>query len=138
MSILYNIKPGLIASCDFDGLRQPEMIKKRPVVVLTPTHGGLVTVVACSGTPPSPPTRTHMKLNPKQLPKIAFFNGETWVKGDMIYRVSMERLDLYKLPGRGSDGKRKYHKELIGRESMKNIYGCVMHGLNLGHLSQHI
>ena len=41
MAITFHPKPGQILMCDFTyGFREPEMIKNRPVIVLTPSMAG--------------------------------------------------------------------------------------------------
>ena len=73
------------------------------------------------------------------LPMLGNFQTkETWVKGDMVYAVGFDRLNLIKLGHRSADGKREYFTNRLGRERMREIYGCVLHGLNLGSLVAHI
>lgn len=68
-----------------------------------------------------------------------FQDGESWVKGDMIYTVGFHRLDLIRLGTKDlNTGKRQYYRNRLSRDRMKEIYNCVLHGLNLGHLGQHI
>ena len=59
MSISLHPVPGQILFCNFDGFKEPEMVKKRPVVVLTGAIQGrsnLVTVIPLSTAEPKPPT----------------------------------------------------------------------------------
>jgi len=143
MAITFHPRPGQILMCDFSqGFRKPEIVKKRPVVVLTPSMDGranLVTVVALSTVPPAPQRAFHCLLPKGCLPMLGNFQvGETWVKADMIYAVGFHRLDLIQLGGRGANGKRLYFRRRLGRDRMREIYGCVLHGLNLGSLVPHI
>lgn len=125
--------------CDFGGFKAPEMIKSRPVLVLNTRPNGhrLVTITCLSTTAPEKPQPHHMQLDDNHLPRHKFFRGgTTWVKGDMIYTLSFDRLSYVSL---GSDnGKRIYFQNRLGRETMKEVYSCVLHGLNLGALSQHL
>ena len=120
------------------------MIKSgRPVVVLSPAMKGrpnLVTVVALSTKQPNPVMPYHLELPRASLPQLGRFQEQSsWIKGDMIYTVGFHRLDLIQLGKRDPrTGKRFYFTQRLGREKMKQIYGCVMHGLNLGHLALHI
>lgn len=147
MPISIHPQVGQILLCDFSsGFKEPEMIKSgRPVIVLSSAMNGrpnLVTVVALSTKQPQPqPVMPyHLELPRASLPQLGRFQEQTsWVKGDMIYTVGFHRLDLIQLGKRDpATGKRVYFKQRLGRERMKEVYGCVMHGLNLGHLAQHI
>lgn len=100
----------------------------------------LVTVVALSTKQSQPVMPYHLELPLASLPQLKRFQEQaSWVKGGMIYTVGFHRLDLIQLGKRDpSKGKRVYFKQRLGRERMKQVYSCVMHGLNLGHLAQHI
>lgn len=120
------------------------MVKNhRPVVVLTPPIVGrakLVTVLALSTKVPEKIMPFHYNIPRNSMPQVGRFQeNDTWVKGDMIYTVGFHRLDLIRLGKRDStSGKRLYFKQKLGREQMKEIYNCVLHGLNLGQLGQHL
>ncbi len=144
MAVIFHPKPGQILLCDFEpGFKEPEMVKKkRPVVVLTGAIQGrsnLVTIVALSHTEPKPPLLYHYKIPKASLPMVGKFqDDDSWLKGDMIYTVGFHRLNLIQLGKRGGDGKRLYFNNRLGREQMKMIYQCVMHGLNLSYLSKYV
>lgn len=140
MGLKYSPYVGQILMCDFHGMKEPEMVKNRPVIVIKSSRYGpkLATVVCLSTAEPKPTLPHHMKIDNHHLPQVEFFQGkETWLKGDMIYTVSCERLDMIKL-GRGENGKRRYFDQKLSREYMKHVYSCVLHGINLGTLSQHL
>lgn len=128
--------------CDFSGFRAPEMVKNRPVVVLTRDLVGrpnLVTVACLSSGRPDPVRDYHCLLPQASLPMLGMFQvAETWVKGDMIYTVGFHRLDMIRLGNRGPDGKHLYFNSRFSRERMKEIYGCVLDGLGLGELKGHL
>jgi uncharacterized protein YifN (PemK superfamily) len=87
-------KAGMVLVCDFDGYLYPEIIKKRPIVVISPTHlkrPGLVTVVPLSTTLPTPVERYHYKLKGNPVPGSKA--TEVWAKCDLVATVSVERLD---------------------------------------------
>ncbi len=58
---------GMILRCDFSGLKTPEMIKIRPVLVISPRPERLskktCIVVALSTTPPDPIEKHHLKMS---------------------------------------------------------------------------
>lgn len=145
MAIEFHPKPGQILLCDFSqGFKEPEMIKNnRPVVVLTPPIKGrqnLVTVLALSTSMPEPVMEYHYKLPKASMPQLGRFQEtDTWVKGDMIYTVGFHRLNLIQLGKKdASTGKRLYFKNKLGGEQMKKIYKCMLYGLNLGSLGEHL
>lgn len=144
MAITFHPKPGMILMCDFTGgFREPEMVKSRPVVVISPAMTGrsnLVTVIALSSSPPERVMPYNLKLPQSSLPNLGFFQkNETWVKGDMVYSVGFHRLDLIRLNERdGRTGKRLYYQTRLGRENMKLVYGCLLASLNLQHLTEHL
>ncbi len=142
MALTFHPKAGQILMCDFSGFEVPEIVKVRPVLVITPPHKGgskLVTVVPLSTRAPDPVMPYHFRLPKQCLPRTAFFHGkESWLKGDMVYTVGFHRLDLIKLGGRNpATGKREYYRNKLGRDHMAEIYKCVLHGLNMGHLVKH-
>lgn len=132
----------MILMCDFSkGFKEPELVKERPVIVIATggrTGSKLVTVVGLSTTEPNPIRDYHCKIDNKKLPPTGLFLNKTnWIKGDMIYTVGFHRLSLIGI-GRGTDGKRRYYMNKLGRDSMREVYSCVLHGLNLGSLTQHL
>ena len=73
------------------------------------------------------------------MPQTGYFQAnDTWVKGDMIYTLCFQRLDLIKMGKRRSDGKRLYFKDRLGRDVMRDIYGCVLHGLGIGEAAAYL
>lgn len=137
------IHPGIgqMLMCDFStGFRTPEMVKVRPVIVLSTRRGGLVTVVALSTAAPDPVERCHIRLPKACMPQLRHFQErDSWVKGDMIYTVGHHRLNLIRLGKRDPDtGKRIYFTQKLGSERMKEVYGCILHGLNIGHVARHL
>ena len=142
MPIAFHPRAGQILLCDFStGFKEPEMVKsKRPVIVLANSMRGrvnLVTVVALSTTTPDPVMRYHLELPRSCLPQLGRFqDATTWVKGDMLYTVGFHRLDPIRLGKRHpTTGKRLYFQNALSRETMRDVYACVLHGLNLGHLA---
>lgn len=143
MAIKFHPNPGQVLMCNFEkGFKQPEIVKKRPVLVLSPNlkgRTGLVTVGVLSSTEPQSIEDYHWVLPERFLPQGKYFQGKTtWLKGDMIYTVSFERLEAIYIGQDRATGKRKYFKDRLSRKSMKEAYSCVLSGMNLGHISQYI
>ena len=111
--------------CDFSGFKQPEMVKTRPVVVISPSHmnrPGLQTVVPLSTTAPDPVEPYHYKLLKDPIPNS---NVEVWAKCDMVVTVSERRLDRFKI-GRGM-----YKTSVITPEELMAIRGCLKYALGI-------
>lgn len=102
MAIPFRPKPGAVLYCDFKGYIFPEMVKARPVVIVSPAHMSrkdLVTVVPLSTTAPDPVEKYHYKLTGNPIPGDGSL--EVWAKCDMVATVCFDRLDRVKL-GRGN------------------------------------
>lgn len=141
MALTFHPKIGYILMCDFSkGFKEPEMVKERPVIVIATggrSRSNLVTIACLSTVEPDPILDHHCFVENKYLPKNSLFQGkDSWLKGDMIYAVGFHRLNL--IPTGRIKGKRTYFTNRLGREKMKEVYGCVLHGLNLGGLTPHL
>jgi mRNA interferase MazF len=134
----FHPEPGTILICDYStGFRLPEMVKRRPVVTISPRlkrREGLVTVVPLSTTEPKPVCDHHCKIGIKPALPHPFDSDEMWVKADMVATVGFERLDLVRT-GRDQEGKRKYLQIKLEPDVLKIVYQCVLHGIGLGHLT---
>lgn len=96
MAITFHPKAGMILMCDFKGLIAPEIVKTRPVVIISPNslaRAGLCTIVPLSTTAPDPVRSYHYKL-----PHDPLRNGaENWAKCDLVMSVACSRLDRIKI-----------------------------------------
>jgi len=140
MSLPYHPEQGAILICDFNGFTDPEMTKRRPVIVLSPRlrqRGKLCAIVPFSTTPPSQIMPYHYKLhtNPELPdPYSAKFH---WIKADMIYTVSFNRLSV-PCSGKNLDGNRVYDARIIDKSDLIKIQQCVLHGLGLTALTDYL
>lgn len=128
MPLQYQPKEGTVLMCDFRGYEVPEMIKVRPVVILRQHKHNrqLVTVVPLSTTAPEKLEDHHIEL-PAQLP------GESavcWAKCDMIYTVSLARLDRCKVRNRHGGG-RQYVTFSLKPDQFDSIRTAVIKALGL-------
>ncbi len=133
----YPVRPKTILLCDYDagGFRPPEMVKRRPAVVITgslPGRPNLHTVVPLSGTE-SPATRLyHCRIElPDPLPH-PYDETVWWVKADMLATVSLDRLDLFRTD-RDFQGKRRYLSNLrVSDDQFEAIHAAINHALLRG------
>jgi len=125
MPLYYHPKQGDVLLCDFTrGFVAPEMLKIRKVVVIFPTatHSRkLCTVVPISSTTPQTQQDWHHLLRNNPLQSDGY--KELWVKCDMIYTVSFERLD--KLHEKTRSKGREYFVPRLGSEDMQGVIAGV-------------
>lgn len=119
-------KLGHVLLCDFSrGFVAPEMLKVRPVVVISKakTHNRrLCTVVPLSTTAPILVEQWHYPLTTNPCPQ--FSNGsQVWVKCDMIYTVSFDRLDKFHRKTRR--GGREYFAPKLNDDEITAIFEAV-------------
>lgn len=132
---------GTILRCSYgEGFVPPEMVKPRPVVVISPkiaARVGLCTVVPLSTTAPDPVMQYHCQIDlPEGLPSWMERHG-IWVKGDMVSVVSFRRLDLIQT-GKDRQGRRQYAYEPLSSENIKRVRASVMAGMGLAQLTKHL
>lgn len=139
MAIHFHPDQGTIVICDFNGFKEPEMTKRRPAIVVSPRfrdRGNLCCVVPLSTTAPKPVMPYHYRLYmPEPLP-APYESDMHWVKADMLYTVSFDRLFL---PSTGKDasGKRVYDIRVISKTELQSIQCCILHGIGLPALTEH-
>lgn len=125
MAIRYPLAPRTLVLCDYamGGFRAPEMVKRRPAVVVSPRlpyRDGLCTVVPISLTEPKFDVPYVVKLEfPEPLP-APFDSPVGWVKCDLVATVCFERLDLFRT-GRDQDGKRKYLTRKLSEDDFDRV-----------------
>jgi uncharacterized protein YifN (PemK superfamily) len=125
MAITFHPKAGTVLMCDFSGFRAPEMIKTRPIVIVSPNHlrrAGLYTVVPLSCSAPDPIEAYHYKLKKDPLP---YSNAESWAKCDMVATVCVDRLERIKV-GRGH-----FKTSAISSEELEAIRNCLKYVLGI-------
>lgn len=103
MPLKYQPKEATVLICDFSGFKAPEMIKVRPVVILRKHNHNrqLVTVIPLSTTEP-------LRLEAHHVELPSYLQGEAqvcWAKCDMIYTVTIERLDRCRVKARHGGGR---------------------------------
>lgn len=103
MPISFHPKPGTVLICDFStGFQPPEMVKRRPVVVVSPRYRrrtGLCLVVPFSTAVPQPPEAFHHRIAAGRYPFLSAAKS-SWAKCDMLTCVAFHRLDRLLLQGK--------------------------------------
>lgn len=141
MAIHEHPRIGTVLLCDFDqGFRVPEMVKRRPVIVISPkisVRAGLCTIVALSTEAPIPqmPYHCQITLDPP-LPE-PWGDKARWVKGDMVCAVGFHRLDFLH-HGKDTQGKRQYRFDPLPDTDMRRVRVCVLNALGMGSLTKHL
>jgi len=128
---------GAILKCHFDGFVSPEMLKSRPVLVIAPPikqRPKLCTIIPLSTTIPDPEMPYHLEIAmPTPLLPAPFDSSSAWVKADMLYAVSFNRLErFYHHTGKS----KKYIIPVIKADLMKEIQRRVLRGLGLRFLEK--
>lgn len=133
MTVILHPAPGTIVRVDLsNGFRPPEMVKRRPAIVLSPEISGrpnLCSIVPLSTTAPKHPAPHHcvIKLDPP-LP-APYDSPEMWVKGDIVLTVAFHRLRL--LFSGWDHGQRVYDVRVLDAENLAHVKECVRSGLGL-------
>ncbi|WAW01199.1 type II toxin-antitoxin system PemK/MazF family toxin [Oxalobacter formigenes] len=128
MAIKFSPGRGMIVICDFSHNEAPEMIKRRPVIIMSDISMGLCTVVPLSTTAPTPKGSHHYKILDFDTLPAPYDSLTHWVKADMLYTVSYKRLSL-PFNGKDASGKRDYIIKRVSDEDMKNIEKCILSAL---------
>ncbi len=102
------------------------MVKKRPVVVISPRlrhRTGLCIVVPLSTTAPTPVLAYHHHIQLGSPLGPTWPDSDMWAKCDMLYTVSFDRLDRFHQ--RDHEGKRKYYTRNLNPEELKGVLQAV-------------
>jgi mRNA interferase MazF len=141
MTISFHPKPGALLLCDYDtGFRKPEMVKRRPVVVISPpisSRGSLCTVVPLSTTAPKPVCLYHCRLIIDPVLPKPWDAPEVWAKCDMVFAASFSRLNLIRTPKVFGQA-REYRFAPIPSNDFAEILACVLHSIGLSRLTPHL
>ncbi|EAR52931.1 hypothetical protein OG2516_10726 [Oceanicola granulosus HTCC2516] len=125
MGLSFHPHPGHVLVCDLRGYIVPEIVKVRPVMVVSaklPHRSGLVTVVPISTTAPRREvdyvvrlSRNYRPDSPEDLP--------CWAKCDLLANVALARLDRFKVD------RRKYLAPRATEEDLARVRAGVLRAL---------
>ena len=130
MPIQFYPRAGQILMCDFRGFVAPEMVKPRPVLIVSPRlphRSEIVAIVPVSLTAPvhNEPFVVRLSKNSHPLEDDAL---PCWAKCDMRLNLSRSRLDGFKV------GRRRWETPQIAGEDLARVRHGVLHGLGMGAL----
>jgi len=111
--------------CDFRGSVDPEINKRRPVIVVTPRlpyRDGLCMVVPTSATAPMYAQPFHVRLSRNYHPNEDA-SLPVWAKCDLITNASMKRLDRFKV------AQRQFIAPRISDEDLKAVRRGILAAL---------
>lgn len=138
MPIQYAVPPGTILLCDYDtGFRAPEMVKRRPVVVVSPRlphREQLCTVVPLSTTAPGREVLYVCRIDLVAPLPDPFSATTVWAKADMLATVGFARLDMFRT-ARGATGKREYLRPMLPAGALQRVRNSILHAIGMGHLT---
>jgi len=116
------------------------MLKRRPVIVVSPRlrdRDGICTIVPLSTTAPRRVRDYHYRLTFDPVLPPPYSEPQMWVKADMLYAVSFDRLSL-PFAGKDSNGKRIYDIRHISDEDLKAIRVAILNGIGMAILTSHL
>jgi mRNA interferase MazF len=133
MTVVIHPQPGTIVRVDLnEGFRPPEMVKRRPCIVLSPPLPGrdrLCTIVPLSTSRPSFVHAHHLEISFEPLLPRPYDSSRMWVKADIVLTVAFHRLRL--LFSGWEDGQRVYDVRVLSPDVMVQVRDCVRAGLGL-------
>lgn len=141
MPLNYYPNPGEILVCDYSGFVEPEMVKKRPVIIISPRlrrRGELVCVVPLSTTPPAPAELHHCKITLEKPLPAPFQAPEVWAKCDMVSNLARSRLDRFRAGKKPDTAGRYYVSGMLTPDQLRDVRKSVLYGLGLGSLTIHL
>jgi mRNA interferase MazF len=133
MVLKFHPQQGAILLCDYTGFKLPEMIKTRPVLVISPRlrrRDDLCTVVPLSTTAPDHPQDYHCEIELTRPLPAPWNSPKHWIKADMMATIGFHRLQLIGI-GRDQYGKRKYLNLVVPKQDLETAQRCILAALGL-------
>lgn len=121
---------GQVFIADFSDLKQPEMTKVRPVIVISPRlpyRMEIVAIVPISTTPPIHNLPFCYKLSKNYHPNSPD-DLPCWAKADMITNIAYRRLSGFKV------GRRKWETPNLSQDDLDAVRKAVLYGLGFAKL----
>lgn len=133
MTVIKHPPQGAIVRVDLnDGFRPPEMVKRRPCIVLSPPILGraqLCTIVPLSTTAPNPVHNHHLEITFTPPLPAPYESRRMWVKADIVLTVAFHRLRLMFV--KSENGRSIYDRRVLDPLIFAQVQNCVRAGLGL-------
>ncbi len=113
--------------CDFRGFEIPEMVKVRPIMVISPRlpyRSGLAAIVPISLTAPQHAEPFVVRLSKNYHPREDDALP-CWAKCDMVLNIGLQRLEGFKI------GRRQWATPQASADDLRAVRIGVLHGLGL-------
>ncbi len=130
MSLNFYPRAGQVVMCDFTGFSVPEMVKPRPVVVISPRlphRSEIVAIVPISLTEPQHATLYKVRLSKNYHPQEQD-DLPCWAACDMVMNLGLYRLTGFKI------GRRKWAWPQMSGDDLLAVRRGVLKGLGLDRL----
>src|SRR5688572_25062154 len=130
MAIQFHPRAGQVLVADFSDLKEPEICKVRPIIVISPRlphRGELATIVPISLTAPTHTLPFNVKLSKNYHPEEPD-DLPCWAKCDLVMNIALRRLNSFKV------GRRKWYSPAVSPEDLQAVRNGVIYGLGMGHL----
>jgi mRNA interferase MazF len=127
MPLLFHPRAGQVFVCDFNGFKEPEMVKPRPVIVVSPRlpyRSEIAAIVPISLTEPKHNLPFCYRLSKNYNPEEAD-DLPCWAKADMLLNIGTYRLSAFKV------GRRKYAYPTLTPEDLAGVRHAILCGLGL-------
>ena len=126
MKLSFHPRAGQVLMCDFSGFKEPEMVKPRPVIVISPKlpyRDGLVAVVPISLTEPRHTLPFCFRLSKNYRPDEPD-NLPCWAKADMVLNLGVYRMSGFKI------GRRRWAFPQLSGVDLAGVRHAVLCGLD--------
>ena len=123
-------RAGQVLMCDFNGFVAPEMVKTRPVIVVSPRlpyRSEIVAIVPISLTPPKHHLPFCYKLSKNYHPQ-EIDDVPCWAKADMVMNLGIYRLSGFKV------GRRKWEHPSLIPADLAGVRHAILCGLGLDRI----
>jgi mRNA interferase MazF len=131
MTLTFFPRAGQVLICDFSGFKEPEMVKPRRVIVVSPRlpyRSEIVAVVPISTTQPRHNLPFCFRLSRNYHPQEAD-DVPCWAKADMLMNLGLYRLSGFKI------GRRKYVYPQLTGPDLAAVRHAVLCGLGLDRVA---
>jgi len=127
MALSFFPRAGQVLMCEFNGFVAPEMVKVRPVIVVSPRlpyRSEIVAIVPISLTAPKHDLPFCFRLSKNYHPQEPD-DLPCWAKADMIMNLGAYRLNGFKV------GRRKWDYPQVSGEDLAGVRHAILCGLGL-------